>query len=330
MLTLSTEIIHHLKQQKNLLAFSGGVDSSALFFLLQNYGISFDIAIIDYGLRKQSQEEVEYAMNLGKEYNIKVHTTQSPHFEKNFEKSARDFRYSFFDLLIEKNKYQNLITAHQLNDQLEWLLMRLTKGAGVSELIGLDEISKRKSYTLIRPILHHSKEELIAYLKENQHIYFVDESNFEEKYERNYFRKRFANELISKYRKGVQKSFSYLKEDKAYVLDGYREIFNHKELYILEIKNQNIKVRLIDRYLKKLGYLLSSGQRSELKESNSIVIGGLWAIEVVDNILYIAPHIKEVMPKRYKEACRVARLPSKIRCYCHKEELEPKKVSLSL
>ena len=47
-----------IKNSKNLLAFSGGVDSSALFFLLLNHKIDFDIAIVNYNTREQSKDEI--------------------------------------------------------------------------------------------------------------------------------------------------------------------------------------------------------------------------------------------------------------------------------
>ena len=315
--------LQQLKESKNLLAFSAGVDSSALFFLLIEHDITFDIALINYGIREQSIQEERYAVELGKKYNLKVYIKKAPVFNSNFEKSARDFRYNFFDELMEAKNYKNLITAHQLNDQLEWLLMRLTKGAGVSEMLGLKGISKRKEYTLVRPILHHSKEELLSYLNKNTYHYFVDQSNHDEKYERNYFRKNFANELIEKYQKGILKSFEYLQEDKKVLMSGYREIFHHKKLYILEIDNPVIIVRVVDKYLKKLGYLLSSGQRAEIKKETSIVISGLWAIEITLNRVYISPYKKKIMPKKFKEACRIAKIPSKIRGYLYREAIEP-------
>ena len=107
-------------------------------------------------------------------------------------------------------------------------------------------------------------------------------------------------------------------------MGGYEEIFNYKELYILEINNPQIRIRVIDKYLKKLGYILSSGQRSELKKEKSIVISGLWVVEVIEDKIYIAPYIKEVMPKRYKEACRIAKIPLKIRGYIYREQITPK------
>ncbi len=318
---LNRDSLIKLKRGKNLLAFSGGVDSSALFYLLLESNIKFDIALVNYGLREQSIKEEGYALELSKRYNLKAYIKKAPKFSSNFEKNARDFRYSFFKRVIKTHKYTNLITAHQLNDQLEWFLMRLTKGAGVSELLGLESISKRDGYNLIRPILHISKDELLAYLKQNGYRYYIDSSNINQKYERNYFRVEFANRLIENYRDGIERSFDYLKEDRDILLSGYREIFHHKELYIIELKNPKILSRIVDIYLKRLGYLLSSAQRDELKRENSIVFGGIWAIEVSDNKIYISPYIKVVIPKKVKEAYRVAKIPPKVRGYFYKEGL---------
>jgi tRNA(Ile)-lysidine synthase len=243
---LSLNYIDTLRKGKNLLAFSAGVDSVALFFLLLENNIKFDIAIVNYGIRKESIQEEEYAKYLSKKYNLKIYIAHSIKFENNFEKNARDFRYNFFEEIIEREKYDNLLTAHQLNDRLEWLLMRLSKGAGVVELLGLEGISKKQNYTLIRPILEHSKDELLYYLKENNYKYFIDSSNSDEKYERNYFRKHFSNQLIKKYKKGISKSFEYLNKDKELLIKGYKQIYNYNELYIIRIENSSIKIRVID------------------------------------------------------------------------------------
>jgi len=317
-MTLSLNYIDTLKKGKNLLAFSAGIDSVALFFLLLENNIKFDIAIVNYGIRKESIQEEEYAKYLAKKYNLKVYIAHSIKFENNFEKNARDFRYKFFEDIIEKEKYDNLLTAHQLNDQLEWLLMRLSKGAGVVELLGLKGISKKQNYTLIRPILEHSKDELLDYLKEKKYKYFIDSSNSDEKYERNYFRKHFSNKLIEKYKKGIKKSFEYLNRDKKLLIEGYREIYNHNELYIIKLENQSAKTRVIDIYLKKLGYLLSASQRAELQKEKSIVFGGKWAVEIVKDIIFIAPYLKVTMPKKHKEKYRIHKIPPKVRGYYYK------------
>ena len=70
---LNLEDIVLLKNSKNLLAFSGGADSTALFFLLLENEIPFDIAIVDYALRAQSKEEVSYAQELALTYKKNCH-----------------------------------------------------------------------------------------------------------------------------------------------------------------------------------------------------------------------------------------------------------------
>ena len=319
---LTKENISLLQSSKNLLAFSAGVDSSALFFLLLEHKIKFDIALVNYALREQSDEEEAYALALAKEYGLKAYTIKAPHFENNFEKNARDFRYAFFDELMEKHEYHNLLTAHQLNDQLEWFLMRLTKGAGTVELLGLEHVSERKNYKLFRPLLRYSKDELLHYLEVHKHKYFVDESNHSQKYERNQFRAKFSNELIEEYAEGIKRSFDYLEEDKKVLSTGYEVIYHEKELYVLAYERKELIVRIVDKYLKKLGYLLSGKQREELKKENSLVFGNLWAVEVGDEYIYIAPYRTSAMPKKFKEACRQLKIPSKVRPYLNEETME--------
>ena len=319
---LNLENLKLLKDKKNLLAFSAGVDSSALFFLLLENNISFDIALVNYQLRAEAKEEEAYARELAKQHNLKAHVSHAPQWKSNFEKNARDFRYKFFDSLMIK--YDHLLTAHQLNDQLEWFLMRFTKGAGISELLGLTAISTRQNYTIIRPLLQLSKKELLTYLESTQHKYFIDKSNMNEKYERNHFRKEFSNQLLETYKEGIQRSFNYIEEDKKALTQGIEEIFHEKELYILSYREQYQIIRVVDTYLKKLGYLLSAEQRKELREKKSLVVGGFWAIEVVETKIFIAPYRKSTLPKPFKEYCRIVRIPSKIRAYLYEENIDPK------
>ena len=88
MLELSS--LEILKNKKNLLAFSGGADSTSLFFLLIKHNIKFDIAIVNYNQRAQSIEEVAYAKELASKYNLECHTLLAPAIDKNFESKARE------------------------------------------------------------------------------------------------------------------------------------------------------------------------------------------------------------------------------------------------
>ena len=51
-----------LKDKKALLAFSHGVDSTALFYLLVKAGVSFDCAMVNYQTRPSSNTEEQSAL----------------------------------------------------------------------------------------------------------------------------------------------------------------------------------------------------------------------------------------------------------------------------
>ncbi|MGB5505896.1 MAG: tRNA lysidine(34) synthetase TilS [Sulfurovum sp.] len=316
--------IENIKNKKNLLAFSSGVDSSALFFLLLEHKVPFDIALVNYGTRDNSDREESHAKALAKQYDLTCHTIKAPSFTTHFEQNARNFRYNFFEKLIKEHHYEILLTAHQLNDQLEWLLMRLTKGAGVSELIGLEELSQRKNYTLVRPLIEYSKDELLTYLEQNDHPYFIDESNSDEKYERNLFRKQFSDPLMSEYKEGIRRSFKYLRQDTKQIEANFERIYTQKELRVIKLHTLAAKVKAADLALKELGYLLSASQRQEIQKGTSLVIGGLWSIETEGDLLYIAPYLTIDMPKKFKELCRTNTIPNKIRPYIFQENIDPK------
>lgn len=66
-----TPKIPKINTSKNLLAFSSGVDSSALFFILLENNIPFDLAIVNYNTREESKNEIAYAKELTEKYNKK-------------------------------------------------------------------------------------------------------------------------------------------------------------------------------------------------------------------------------------------------------------------
>jgi len=305
-----------LKQSKNLLAFSAGIDSTALFFLLLGEDIAFDIAIVNYNLREQSKKELAYAKELANKHNknIYIHDVTLAS-TSNFEKSARDIRYQFFEELITLHKYDNLITAHQLNDKLEWFLMQFTKGAGLTELMGLNTYEKKDSYHLIRPLLDCSKEYLLLYLKSNNITYFVDESNTDEKYKRNYFRKNFANQLLTEYQDGISKSFTYLDNDIQSLDIKTDSLLSIKELTLFtSYRDDNKNIRIIDKSLKKRGYILSALQRSEILKQREIIID-CFAISILESYIWISPSSNYKMDKKFKEICRINKIPKKHRAY---------------
>jgi len=307
----------NLKTTKNLLAFSAGIDSSALFFLLVEQNIPFDIAIVDYKQRDSSKDEVIYATQLAHKYNKECFISTFDKDLKFNEKQARDYRYKFFDALMKEHSYTTLLTAHQLNDKLEWFLMQLSRGAGLNELLGLEETLEKEDYVIKRPLLCLSKEQLKEYLDINKHKYFIDETNLDESYTRNYFRHNFSDKFLKEYQDGVTKSFEYLQKDQSSLFNNIeKEIY--KELHIYTFNGDiNIAIKLIDKELKKRGILLTKATRDEICEKKELVVSHKIAVAILENKIYIAPYLQNTMEKEFKEKCRIHNIPKHIRPYVY-------------
>ena len=318
---LPSEKLRCLHDKKLLLAFSGGADSTALFFTLLEHKIPFDIAIVHYGLREQADEEVRYAQELATTHGLQCHVYKVDKIEQNFEYEARRIRYAFFDKLIHTHAYTHLLTAHHLQDRLEWLLMQLCKGAGAAELVGMQENESRTGYTLFRPLIETSKVEITAYLEKEQIRWFHDESNDDLSYKRNYFRHEVATKLLQEYSTGIKQSFKYLQED-AKALIKEVKVREAEELSLfVSTGHRRSDIYHIDKILKTKGYILTAQQREELKTQDEIIAGRKFLVVLDRGIYYIAPYLREVMDKAFKEECRALGTPAKLRPYLFKSPL---------
>lgn len=309
-----------LKERKNLLAFSGGIDSSALFFLLLEHHIPFDIALINYQTRTQSDVEEAHARALAKSYDKACFVLTCKLESADFEHRARLTRYTFFEEIITTHHYDTLLTAHHLGDRLEWFLMQLGRGAGLVEMLGMQEIEKREHYVLVRPLLHVTKSSLLHFLKTQKHPYFIDHSNESTHHLRNLIRKNYANPLLEAFEEGIGKSFSYLEEDAKRLLPQSSKRI--KELFIMEKHEDDlVNIRQIDKALKLLGKLISHETRGEILRTQDCVVGGTFAVCFGQFHIFVAPFVKAKMDKVFKEACRKALIPAKIRPYMYQEKI---------
>jgi len=317
---LENSSLNQLRGKKNLLAFSGGVDSSALFFLLLDKDIEFNIAIVDYKQREQSELEVSYAKELASKYKLVCHTFESPKIESNFEAKAREIRYNFFESLIKKHSYENLLTAHHLGDRFEWMLMQFCRGAGCAEMAGMQRVQKRDTYTLVRPLLHLDKRELYSYLKENNIKYFEDTTNADEEIKRNSFRHKHTNILLDEHLSGIKKSFEYLDADREMLVPKVK-IEHIKEFgYFKSTKNTRSDIFIIDKILKTKSYVLSSSERELLTKQSSLVVGREFLVSRAREFIFILPYlnVKISMSKEFKESCRTLKIEPKMRPYLYK------------
>ncbi len=314
---LENSSLNLLKGKKNLLAFSAGGDSTALFFLLLKFDIKFDIAIVNYNTRKQSLDELAYAQELATKHKLICHSLTSPQIQSNFEAKAREIRYNFFETLISEFSYENLLTAHHLGDRLEWMLMQFCKGAGCAELTGMQLQDKRAIYSLIRPLLHLDKEELFDFLQKENILYFEDKTNLDETVHRNHIRHQYARPLLKKYLSGIKKSFEYLDEDRKLLIQE-EEVHSFDTLiYFKRATSKRSDIYTIDKELKKLGFMVSASERELLKINTTLTLGRKYVVNFHAKYIFIIPYLstKVDMPHKFKEECRVLKVEPKLRSF---------------
>jgi len=309
---LDSEVLGFLRGKRLLLAFSHGVDSTALFYLLNSQNLDFALAFVNYNTRENSSLEEKSARELAKKFNKKIFV-KSLEFDLNsgdFERRAREARYEFFKQICTEFGYEILLTAHQLNDLFEWFLMRFSKGAGLCNLIGMRKIDDFGEFKIARPLLFTPKFELENYLKSQKIEYFEDASNFDTKFERNRVRMEFGNKFIHDYSHGIAKSFEFLMRDYEALLDFL--IYENRGFYLLE-KRKGWE-NAADKIMKKFGTVLSQNERRKLEKS--CVINGI-CVAQNEKFIFIHARSQAVLPKKFKEFCRINDIPAKSRPFLY-------------
>ncbi|MEC5394881.1 tRNA lysidine(34) synthetase TilS [Bergeyella sp. RCAD1439] len=206
------------KKRNYLVAVSGGVDSMVLASVLLALGNNLHVAHVNYKLRAEASDKDQALVEaFCQKHKIPFHLYEVCEEDRRPEGSiqlwARELRYRFFRQILQKENLDGIMTAHHLNDQLETFFINLSRGSGLTGLLGIPE----NENSLIRPLLSFSKEALLDYAQRNQIPYREDESNAKSDYLRNQIRHKIVPELNSlseNFLDRFQKSITLLKQSR--------------------------------------------------------------------------------------------------------------------
>lgn len=187
---------------KVVVAVSGGPDSMALLSLISKLRNNLDLKIIcahvNHNVRSESDQEAIFVKDFCEKHDILFEMMKIEDYsDDNFHNQAREKRYHFFETLIKKYRAKYLFTAHHGDDLIETILMRIVRGSTLRGYAGFLCVVEREDYKIVRPLIHHTKEEIIHYLKQNNISWVEDQSNLKDVYTRNRFRKYVVPQLKS-------------------------------------------------------------------------------------------------------------------------------------
>ncbi len=182
-----------------LVAVSGGADSLALLYILEQFskeiGYELFVAHLNHLARgKESDEDADFVEQVAEKLSLpffmdKVDAEGKKSFLKtSFQESARILRYQFLEKTLVSINGNKIALGHTADDRVETVLMNLLRGSGLKGLAGIPEVRGN----IIRPLLRFSRSDLELFLNERNLDYRIDSSNKETKYLRN----KIRHELI--------------------------------------------------------------------------------------------------------------------------------------
>ena len=232
-------------------AVSGGADSMALLwglYLLQDrLGITLQAAHYNHGLRgAESDADAAFVAQFCKDYGIKLFVDGKKVVAgaKGLEAAAREARYSFFSTLCGK-----IATAHTADDNAETLLMHLIRGTGLKGLGGIAPVRGN----VIRPMLHITRQEVLAFLEEYSISHVEDSSNAGDDFLRNRIRHRMMPLLMQenpKFSQDITAMSFALRQDEEYLDKMTPET---SDVSVLRNLDPAIQSRAVAAFLVKAG-----------------------------------------------------------------------------
>lgn len=202
---------------------SGGADSMLLLCYLisvkDEYSLDIIVANVEHGIRGQeSIDDSSFVEQFCKDNGISFKqlsinaTDEAKEQGMTVEEYSRERRYAFF----RSFNANRIATAHNLSDNVETLLFRLSRGTSIKGCCGIPAVRGN----IIRPLLECTGEEIRSACEEMGIEYRVDSTNSDNAYTRNYIRNKIvpAFEQINPSFEGVVARFiDSVKDDEDFI-----------------------------------------------------------------------------------------------------------------
>jgi tRNA(Ile)-lysidine synthase len=190
---VSRDLETRLDGKTLVLAYSTGIDSTALLYIFHILSPRLNLRLIGANLDHKLRPEAAREQEIAKETCARLHIpfegrTRDVHGAaqktgQGLEEAARNQRYLFLEEVRTRHNGDFILTAHQADDLAEDVLMRLIRGTGWPALAGMQ--GKDENRHLLRPLLGTSKKTLQTFLKYLGVAWEEDASNRDTSFLRN-------------------------------------------------------------------------------------------------------------------------------------------------
>ena len=171
-----------------VVGLSGGPDSVCLARMLDSLGYEVVAVHCNFHLRgEESIRDEQFVTNLCQQRGWKLYRTDfdTEAYARqqgiSIEMAAREYRYDWFHQLQKEAGAEAIAVGHHQDDNVETLLLNLTRGTGIRGLCGMQP----KNGEVVRPLLCLTREEILSYLQDIGQEYVTDHTNLEDEYARN-------------------------------------------------------------------------------------------------------------------------------------------------
>ena len=238
------------KNDRILIALSGGVDSVVLAHLMLKANYDIALAHCNFHLREEeSNRDEAFVRSWAEKNGVRLFVKEFDTFaymkenKLSLEMAARDLRYQWFDSLLKEYGFSYLATAHHLDDSIETFFINLLRGTGIAGLHGI----QAKNDKIIRPLLFATREEILSYAKQNSISYVEDSTNSETKFTRNKIRHNLfpiLKELNPNFEFALKKDIEHLRDTEFVFrreIEKVKQEIIEKEKDVFKIKIERLQ-----------------------------------------------------------------------------------------
>lgn len=241
-----------LKDKKLLIAISGGLDSIVLTHLSIKSKLQIALAHCNFNLRGQESDDDEnFVIDLANKLDIEVfvqHFDTQNYAESNklsIQMAARELRYEWFKELSIKFGFDYILTAHHADDALETFLINLSRGTGISGLLGIPEINS----IIVRPLLPFPRTAIFNYADKENIAWREDSSNTSIKYQRNELRHDIIPKLKNSspnFLNNFQNTIEHLKDSESILTTHIESVIN-KSITKTNVDVIHFSIKIIEK-----------------------------------------------------------------------------------